>query len=1011
MNKVAVVVSIVLSGSAIALPPLAANAATYTRYIGSDKGDFWVASNWDNGLPDSSGYIARLDSAYATPCAITMTNAPGAAFSYLSVEAGEWTLLLRGTRSFGGDWNNGGIRVSSGAKLTIVGGVITNTCFQASSGGQIVFNNVVTRDCLTHRRQVGNVGDRDAYVFDGGSHDFTTMYMRLYQSASFTAGNHVFGGVYGFDKYGESKQNRLPSFLSISGGRVSLTGVDKIDGPLDVGVTVGGSGWFRNLVSGSGQWMADRAEHVWRTEDRGLIETPGFYLATAYATSTARVEVAGGRFVLTSAYGGNGGSGAGRESSILLDGGVLDCNFASAGTLDATAVSATGSHYLRVGANGGRLRNRNNIVLTVNRSGFADAPGVAPGVLTLEGYGKIYLNQSTAGTFTGKTKIRGLVQSDLSTCAFGSGDIEIADGGCLYTTGNAVNNAVTFSGASYIWTDTASGRMSIPSLTRKDDGILILRSTASRTVYGTEANARYLAVGTAPALRSNGLPVDPVILMSSEPGNSVTEAHLVNWDSANGRFVGAAYTTDILDGAGKVVYQNGKTNITSDLSVGALVLRGQVAGGSKTITVGDGEGPAMVVLNPNSNGSSADVSNWTIQFGESRGVISGGTKISGVDTGCARWNGYISGSGGVDFAFVETGGLMLYRQQSWTGGTRVMSGEILLQPDSGLPSGSVEVHGGELSGGSVRFQGTATHAQDFTISGFGAWYGPANKKGALSIEKDVTLSGAITVTNDAMITALDGYTGTLTGAISGRGDLYLGTAARQGALVLSGGISLAGDLHVDTCVTNSGAIDLDGRFIYLEGTLVFNNTSDIVVDAKVVGSGRIVLAGSGKVDFSDLSVFDGVVDVAGNDDAAVGALFGGVAVTNSAASGGRLAVDGTSPYCYFGDVTGVDGISVSGTLVLPPSAEFPPSTDLVLAGGTVSLLGPTAFATLSGHGSIAGAAVSVSGETIPQMTGEERSMAFESYPSLAYLSSNWHLRKVGKGAEIRRRHGFMLIFQ
>ena len=37
-----------------AVSPLAANAVTYTWYIGNDKGDFWSASNWDNGLPSGS---------------------------------------------------------------------------------------------------------------------------------------------------------------------------------------------------------------------------------------------------------------------------------------------------------------------------------------------------------------------------------------------------------------------------------------------------------------------------------------------------------------------------------------------------------------------------------------------------------------------------------------------------------------------------------------------------------------------------------------------------------------------------------------------------------------------------------------------------------------------------------------------------------------------------------------------------------------------------------------------
>ena len=424
----------------------------------------------------------------------------------------------------------------------------------------------------------------------------------------------------------------------------------------------------------------------------------------------------------------------------------------------------------------------------------------------------------------------------------------------------------------------------------------------------------------------------------------------------------------------------------------------------------------MVLLNPNSRGSSAEASNWTIQFNSARGVIAGGTKVSGVDNGSAKWNGYIRGSGGVDFAFAETGGIILYRKQNWTGGTRVLSGEVLLQSSgsytAGFPDGEVEVRGGELSGGSVRFMTATTHTQNYTISGFGAWYSPVNKKGALSFEKDVTLSGGITIADDAMMTATNGYTATLTGAISGQGDLYFGTARRQGAFALSGSIDLAGDLHIDTCVTNSGTIDLDGRFIYLNGTLVFNNTSDIAVNAKVIGNGRIVLAGSGKVDISDLSVFDGVVDVAGNETAALGALFGAVAVTNSAAAGGAIAVTGESDYGYFGEMSDVAKLSVSGSLVLPVETEYTENLKLALAGGTVDLLGPTVFAELSGHGTLAGSPITVTGETLPERTGEKYVLKFSAYPSLKSLSSEWLLRREkGGGATVRFRKGMVLVIK
>lgn len=352
---------------------------------------------------------------------------------------------------------------------------------------------------------------------------------------------------------------------------------------------------------------------------------------------------------------------------------------------------------------------------------------------------------------------------------------------------------------------------------------------------------------------------------------------------------------------------------------------------------------------------------------------------------------------------------MLYRQQSWTGGTRVMSGEILLQPDSGLPSGSVEVHGGERSGGSVRFMTAATHTQNYTISGFGAAYAPTNKKGALSIEQDVTLSGRITLANDSMIGVADGYTGTLTGGMTGTGDLYLGGAIRKGALLLSGGVNIAGDLHINTCVTNSGAIGLGGRFLYVDGTLVFNNSSDITVNAKVIGEGRIVLAGTGKVDFSDISVFDGVIDLYGND-VSIGALNGLAKVTNSVDTAAALTVAGASEAAYFGTISEDVNLVVGGTFLLGPTADIPSTIGLSLAGGTLGLYEDTTMASLAGYGSVQGCKLTVTGETSPN--GEnDTAMTFETCPELSVLGAEWFLRRVGPGAEIRRRHGFKLIFR
>ena len=1005
--------------SVVSVLVFVSRAVTYCDWIGPDGGDFWDASNWKNGIvPNVSDRVGRFNANNAIPGTVVVTNAPGADFSYVYFSSGEWALKIVGACGFGGDYDNASIRVTgAGSKLTLKGCEITNTCFQAENGGQIVFDNCVTRGCLTHRRLNSAQDAPDAYVFKGGKHNFRTMYMRLYQKSVFDGGDFSFGSIHGYDRYGEGKQSKLSSYISVTGGRLSVTGENRLDPPASIGITVSGNGWYRNHVEHGGHWLADRGTYVWRVEDNALIDTPGIYLSVNYDSTTSRIEVAGGRFHLKSSIGGNDLSDKKRTSAIVFDGGTIDCDFAANTEFHGSAANGTSSFSLCVGENGGCLRNRKSTIVTVDRKGFMDAEGVSnPGTLVLDGYGKIYFNQTAPGTFSGKTRIRGYVHSDMPSCAFGTGDIEIADGGILYTSGNAVNNAVTYSGASCIWTDNVSGRMAIPSLTRKDGGILMLRSTASRTVYGTEDNARYLSVQEAPALRSNGLPVDPIILMTSESDNGIVEAHLVNWVEEKKRFIGAEYTTDIYDAVSKVAYQNGAFTPTNDISVGALVLRGQVAGGSRKICIGDGEGAAMAVLNPNSRGSSSQISNWTLDFGTSRGVVSGGTKVSDVDSGCASLNGYITGSGGVDFAFVHTGGIILYRKQNWTGGTRVMSGEILLQPSGiyagALPDGEVHVVGGERSGGSIRFQVASVHGQNYTISGFGAAYSPANKRGALSFENDVELTGNIALSDDAMIGATNGYTGTLSGGITGTGDLYLGGTARTGAIVLSGGVDIDGDLHVDTCVTNSGPIDLDGRFIYLNGTLVFNNSQDITVNAKVIGEGRIVLAGSGKVNFKDVSVFDGVIDVEGNGDAAIGGLWGVATVTNSVPEKGTLCVSGISEYGFFGSVLDGVNLAVSGGFLVGYGADISKDSSLILNGGEVTFLKQMEFADLFGRGNVSGSAITVSGAVQPTAEGHEDAIVFEYPPVfLNGVPDGWSLHRHDDGMALRLAYGTTLVIR
>jgi hypothetical protein len=200
--------------------------------------------------------------------------------------------------------------------------------------------------------------------------------------------------------------------------------------------------------------------------------------------------------------------------------------------------------------------------------------------------------------------------------------------------------------------------------------------------------------------------------------------------------------------------------------------------------------------------------------------------------------------------------------------------------------------------------------------------------------------------------------------------------------------------------------------MYLEGTSVFNNTEDIVVDAKVVGNGKIVLAGTGKVDFTDVSVFDGVIDVMGNENAKIGALHGVVTVTNSLLKSGVIDISGESNYGYFGSLCENVDISVSGSLSIGSGAVIPLNTSLGLAGGEIILYKAIEFATLSGHGSVLGESIVVLGDVNPDADGHGDAIMFESFPVFeGGLSESWSLHRSGDAYALRLKYGTTVVIR
>ena len=1006
--------------------------AEIIHWIGPDGGDWWDAANWDQAkVPQSPGQTARFSMGYNDKGKTIIISDP----QKLSIDQidvtgdGEWTFLLKGSLVFDPEspyshYTNRTINVTGSSKLVFVGGKLVNASYRVTTGtkgggeNSIVFSNSVNEAAFTHYRNGSDEDASDSFTIDGGVHRFRTWYPRLYDRMTVNAGLVSFGSIHGYDRIGEGYDIRRDDALLVKGGKVVIDGVG-VDGNMTsmcVGILAANDSVVDIQVSGKDMWLANFQDNAkgktctWKVQDKALFVAPGPYVVPN-AVATGNVEVAGGRFVMKSRFSNTAtrSSVSGSSSTFLLNGGVLDLAYSVGANLEGTSLGESSGHRLAVGPSGARVRNRNNVVVNITGDGFVPAQDGDGGVL-YEGCGRFDVG---AGSYAGGTVIRGYVNAITASGAFGAGAVMLKDGGRFRTeTASSVLSALSYTNGVSVQLASASANLTVPSIDGFDGSVLMLNSDASRTVFGT-GDAPYVKSDSPPVLDMLGLPVSPIVAITKESGNSAAELHLLTFDAETRKFKLAEYVDGMDCGQDKIACVSGDVSPGS-ANVGAIVARGaHLLGGNATI--GNGTGNAYLVLLANSSGKAISqlTGGGSINFGTACGYVLSGAAISGTTCGGAI-NGYLKGSGGVVFCSASNGGIALYRKQSYTGGTKVIGGVVVMLATGSykgdFADGKVVVAGGEYTGGTVCFKNDGeTYSQDYEISGFGA---TGTKVGALDFQKNVTMAGNVRIANDAMVTAAYGYVGTFSKTISGNGDLYLGSEAGTGAIVLSGGVDIDGDLHVDTCVTNSGPIDLDGRFIYLNGTLVFNNSQDITVNAKVIGEGRIVLAGSGKVDFKDVSVFDGVIDVEGNGDAAIGGLWGVATVTNSVPEKGTLCVSGASEYGFFGSVLDGVNLAVSGGFLVGYGADISKDSSLILNGGEVTFLKQMEFTDLFGRGNVSGSAITVSGAVQPTAEGHEDAIVFEYPPVfLNGVPDGWSLHRHDDGMALRLAYGTTVVIR
>ena len=386
---------------------------------------------------------------------------------------------------------------------------------------------------------------------------------------------------------------------------------------------------------------------------------------------------------------------------------------------------------------------------------------------------------------------------------------------------------------------------------------------------------------------------------------------------------GSGDTTGIalVDSASEVV-------VSANRSVGGIRLFGRngaaisIASDAK-LNVGDGSAPTAILMNnnhANGRGKARIDGPGSIDFGTSEGVIA----INLIQSGSieSEFNCPIAGTAGVTFAAPgESAWLALSAASTYSGGTYI--GNMCIDAKNGacFGVGSVTVAPGPYYSGEVRFENTATYANDFTIGGWGSrFHQKQYDEGAFWFTApQVTLNGTVELVSDTRIGGTDNASGIFNGVISGTGPLAVrgdGTMVFKAANTFTGGLSISAGSTVEVGEGATPGTDA----VVVDGTLRFVNTSDIVVQNAISGSGKIELLGTGKVLFRDREAFTGTVLVGGGSldiggtDATVDYLDGSVGLENSSGDA-TVTVAGTHVASFAGTISGGVSLVKTGDLV------------------------------------------------------------------------------------------------
>lgn len=560
----------------------------------------------------------------------------------------------------------------------------------------------------------------------------------------------------------------------------------------------------------------------------------------------------------------------------------------------------------------------NKNALTLTGGGVVSAAKVvADKELTVDSLATL-TSSNIAVTDTGVVTVEGTLDATGTVVTTTQDDINVAKGGILnVTTATALNGdfagADLANGGTVNLTGTTDGELTVRALQGKfgDKGVI---NAGDNTVAGMFKPDAAISSGT--------VSIDDII--NSNIATNETKTLVVTGVESSDTLNGAWKGVEFAEGGSHLTVNTGTLQLTGDTADFAVVDGGVVFANSGTLMLGDtGTANSGLIKGDVTFSNDASTSNMTLL-------------VTGNQDAAFVVDGNIDGHNGTKGQLLAQGGATLTANGNITAGTITADGSTIQaagsEADPAVAAGDIVATDITAQNGGVVAAAGSVTATTVKLD-----------NGGLQAEKDITLRGAVTDANGALVAK--------TGNINASGQNLAKAADGQLSLVAQQGTITANNITATNVVAkqlNTGNVNLSGGLLGLGteaadastigGTLGLTNMQSVV-------TGNLEVTGAATVDGGTLVAQSGddanLATLTFNDDATF--TNGAVAVadsivmadtTGTTGSGGTLTV-GTGDDTVGGTTLSARHIDLNGGMLLvDPDWVLPSSNVAVKSMGT-----------------------------------------------------------------------------